>query len=144
MPVPVIDILDSEDIDADLDRAGDMLRDGKLVVLPTETVYGVAGRIDRPETLARLRALRASNEKAPCARAHAGRLSRAHPAGAVYSRATLPDPADVARAGHGRSPMRVRTRRSPAYFSFAACRCRHCGSPHSGPRGPGFASALGR
>lgn len=65
MPVPVIDILDSEDIDADLERAAGLLRDGKLVVLPTETVYGVAGRIDKPETLSRLRTLRASNEKAP-------------------------------------------------------------------------------
>lgn len=65
MPVPVIDILESEDIDADFDRAAGMLREGKLVVLPTETVYGVAGRIDKPETLNRLRALRASNEKAP-------------------------------------------------------------------------------
>jgi protein-tyrosine phosphatase len=58
MPIRVIDILTSTSVDADLDLAIQTLRDGGLLVLPTETVYGVAGRIDLPQTRERLRALR--------------------------------------------------------------------------------------
>jgi protein-tyrosine phosphatase len=47
--------------DEDLRGATHTLRDGGLVVLPTETVYGVAGRLDLPGTRDRLRALRAAN-----------------------------------------------------------------------------------
>lgn len=65
MHVDVIRILASDDIEGDLDRAAQILEEGGLVVLPTETVYGVAGRLDRPETRARLQTLRASNEKKP-------------------------------------------------------------------------------
>ncbi len=65
MPAQVIRILASDDIDGDFDRAATTLDQGGLVVLPTETVYGVAGRIDRPQTLKRLQAIRASNEAKP-------------------------------------------------------------------------------
>ncbi len=40
------------------------LAEGGLVALPTETVYGVAARADRPEALARLAALKGSPERA--------------------------------------------------------------------------------
>jgi len=43
-----------------LERAGSVLRDGGLVVLPTETVYGIAARWDRAETVARLLEVRHS------------------------------------------------------------------------------------
>ena len=36
------------------DRALDILRAGGLVAVPTETVYGLAGRADRPETVTRI------------------------------------------------------------------------------------------
>ncbi len=65
MPADLINILQSDDIDAALQRGADVLEGGGLVVLPTETVYGVAGRIDLPETRKKLEALRASNEQKP-------------------------------------------------------------------------------
>jgi len=40
--------------DVDLDRAARLLADGGLVAIPTETVYGLAVRIDDPEAVARL------------------------------------------------------------------------------------------
>lgn len=39
-------------------RAVDLLAEGELVVLPTETVYGAAGRLDRPAAVSKLRKLR--------------------------------------------------------------------------------------
>lgn len=63
MASQVINIFSSADPEGDVDHAAKALADGKLVVLPTETVYGVAGRIDRPETLARLKALRGESAK---------------------------------------------------------------------------------
>lgn len=41
---------------AALDPAVEALRNGGLVGIPTDSVYGVAGNLDRPETLARLQA----------------------------------------------------------------------------------------
>jgi protein-tyrosine phosphatase len=64
MPVDVISILDSRDVEADIERAAAALETGRLVVLPTETVYGVAARIDLPETRARLETMRPSNGNA--------------------------------------------------------------------------------
>ncbi len=58
MPVDVISIFDSRDVDADLQRCADALAGGSLVLLPTETVYGVAGRLDLPDARARLEAIR--------------------------------------------------------------------------------------
>jgi L-threonylcarbamoyladenylate synthase len=40
--------------DADLDRAAVLLRDGRLVAIPTETVYGLAVRADDADAVARL------------------------------------------------------------------------------------------
>jgi len=39
---------------ADLERAAALLRDGKLVAVPTETVYGLAARADDADAVARL------------------------------------------------------------------------------------------
>ena len=43
---------------AGLARAGQLLRDGKLVVLPTETVYGIALNLHSPDARAAARALK--------------------------------------------------------------------------------------
>lgn len=64
MPVDVISILDSRDVESDIERAAVALETGRLVVLPTETVYGVAARIDLPDTRSRLEKVRPSNAKA--------------------------------------------------------------------------------
>ena len=39
-------------------RAAAVLEGGGLVLLPTETVYGIAARADHPEALERVRALK--------------------------------------------------------------------------------------
>lgn len=61
MPVDVLHILESRDVQGDLRRASQALEQGQLVVLPTETVYGVAGRIDLESTRSRLEKLRSTN-----------------------------------------------------------------------------------
>jgi L-threonylcarbamoyladenylate synthase len=43
-------------------RAAECVRAGKLVIVPTETVYGVAVRADSPEALARLYAAKGRDE----------------------------------------------------------------------------------
>jgi L-threonylcarbamoyladenylate synthase len=58
MPVAVIHILTSDAVEVDIDRAARCINDGGLVVLPTETVYAVAGRIDLPEARHRLHSIR--------------------------------------------------------------------------------------
>lgn len=59
MPTPRVDL---HDLDLDLEQtvrdAADTLRRGELVLLPTETVYGIAARIDQPAALERLETLR--------------------------------------------------------------------------------------
>lgn len=61
----LIYIFRSDDLDRDMSRATGVLDHGGLVVLPTETVYGIAGRIDLAETRRRLQQFRASNETGP-------------------------------------------------------------------------------
>lgn len=58
MPVEVIPILTTPQPDAAIDAAVRAIDAGRLVVLPTETVYGAAGRLDVAEGVRRLRALR--------------------------------------------------------------------------------------
>ena len=58
MPAERHDIFEADDPDALVDRAARLLDAGGIVVLPTETVYGAAGRLDRPDAVARLNALR--------------------------------------------------------------------------------------
>jgi protein-tyrosine phosphatase len=52
------DLTHADDIDAELASAGRLLDEGGVIVLPTETVYGVAGRVDRSDTVAKLNQLR--------------------------------------------------------------------------------------
>jgi len=54
----VIRIYEVGDYEAQIERAAERLRGGGVVVLPTETVYGAAGLLNRPDAAARLRAIR--------------------------------------------------------------------------------------
>src|SRR5688572_23202529 len=65
MAANVVKIFDVADYGAQIVQAGERLRAGGVVVLPTETVYGAAGALDRPEAVARLRALRGGNDIRP-------------------------------------------------------------------------------
>lgn len=64
---------------ADVTRAVEILDGGGLVIVPTETVYAVAGRLDRPEALARLRGLRDPLAQASALTLHVGTASAALP-----------------------------------------------------------------
>lgn len=48
----------SVDVTSDPERAADILRDGGLVALPTETVYGLAADATQPEAVARIFAVK--------------------------------------------------------------------------------------
>jgi L-threonylcarbamoyladenylate synthase len=65
MPVPVVRILDVQDYEQQVRRGAQMLDEGKIVVLPTETVYGAAVRISSSAGRERLRALRPGNPPRP-------------------------------------------------------------------------------
>jgi protein-tyrosine phosphatase len=57
---------DHEDRTDDLvSAAANVLDEGGLVVFPTETVYGVAARIDRPKAMARLRKVKSREDDRP-------------------------------------------------------------------------------
>ena len=58
MPVPVIRILEARDYAEQIRRAAELLWEGKVVVLPTETVYGAMALLSSPGGLDRLGALR--------------------------------------------------------------------------------------
>jgi len=58
MQTPVLSIFESGDYFTQIGHAADLLRQGKLVVIPTETVYGAAGLLTHPEAVQRLRELR--------------------------------------------------------------------------------------
>jgi L-threonylcarbamoyladenylate synthase len=64
MPAKVVNIFDITDYEAQVAQAAQRLREGAIVVLPTETVYGAAGALDRPEAVERLRALRGTGKDA--------------------------------------------------------------------------------
>lgn len=65
MSSSVLNILTSRDPGADVARAAAALEAGQMVVLPTETVYGVAARIDRPDARERLAKLRGDGPVKP-------------------------------------------------------------------------------
>jgi L-threonylcarbamoyladenylate synthase len=65
MAAPVVPIFDVGDYDAQITRAVELLSSGGVVVLPTETVYGAAGRLDQPQAVARLRAIRGGSAGKP-------------------------------------------------------------------------------
>src|SRR5687767_11552023 len=58
MGVPVVNIFEVGDYDAQIGRAREQLRAGGLVVLPTETVYGAAGVLTSEPARKRLAELR--------------------------------------------------------------------------------------
>ena len=65
MPPQVINIFEIGDYESQVRRAGASLRDGGIVVLPTETVYGAAGSLRQPDAVTRLRALRNGGDDKP-------------------------------------------------------------------------------
>ncbi len=65
MPTPRVSMFEVQDYHDEVRDAADLLREGKVVVLPTETVYGAAGLLTDPKALTRLKALRGSDEGKP-------------------------------------------------------------------------------
>jgi L-threonylcarbamoyladenylate synthase len=70
MAVPIVPIFSSGDYEAQVARAAELLRAGRIVVLPTETVYGAAGVLTNPDARQRLQRLRGgggggSDEQSP-------------------------------------------------------------------------------
>jgi len=61
----VIPIFEAGDYEIQVARGAQSLRDGGIVVLPTETVYGAAGLLTQPRGSQRLRELRGSTEPKP-------------------------------------------------------------------------------
>src|SRR3954470_4471633 len=58
MRTEVLDIFSVSDYPGEVQRVAQLLRDGALVVLPTETVYGTAALLTNPAGLQRLKAFR--------------------------------------------------------------------------------------
>lgn len=65
MQAQILQILDAPDYPQEIQRASELLAAGKLLVLPTETVYGVAGVLTNPETRASLSLLRGPKASKP-------------------------------------------------------------------------------
>src|SRR3954454_4731417 len=63
--VPIVPIFSVGDYDAQVRRGTQILRDGGLVVLPTETVYGAAGLLSHPQARERLYGLRGDPDGGP-------------------------------------------------------------------------------
>ena len=64
---------------ADVTRAVEILDGGGLVIVPTETVYAVAGRLDRPGAVGRLRGLRDPLAQGSALTLHVGTAAAALP-----------------------------------------------------------------
>jgi protein-tyrosine phosphatase len=58
-----VDIFSTSDYPREVMRAAKLLQDGGLVVLPTETVYGVAGVLSHPSAKQRLKDFRGTGDK---------------------------------------------------------------------------------
>jgi protein-tyrosine phosphatase len=65
MAVPIVSIFEGGEYEQYVRRGAQTLSDGGIVVLPTETVYGAAGLLTRPEARKRLRALRGESSTGP-------------------------------------------------------------------------------
>jgi L-threonylcarbamoyladenylate synthase len=65
MQAQIVQILGAADYPQEILRAAELLSAGKLVVLPTETVYGVAGVLSDPQAHAMLTELRHSSAARP-------------------------------------------------------------------------------
>ncbi len=63
MPSPVVSIFASSDYDAQISRGAQLLREGGLVVLPTESAYGTAGLLTHALGRERLAAYRGDNSR---------------------------------------------------------------------------------
>ena len=63
MAAPIVSIFASNDYEAHIGQGAEILRAGGLVVLPTETAYGVAGLLSHPEARKRLVAFRGDNDR---------------------------------------------------------------------------------
>src|SRR6185437_10810235 len=62
MASEIIPIFSSGDYEAQIRRAAGVLREGGVVVLPTETLYGAAGVLTNPKARQRLEALRGNGQ----------------------------------------------------------------------------------
>jgi protein-tyrosine phosphatase len=65
MQAQILQIRDTTDYAQEIQRASELLAAGKLLVLPTETVYGVAGVLTNPEARAGLSQLRVPKSSKP-------------------------------------------------------------------------------
>ena len=65
MATPIVSIFEIADYQEQISHATDLLRQGGLVVLPTETVYGAAGVLTNPKAVGRLKALRGGGDDKP-------------------------------------------------------------------------------
>lgn len=65
MPTQAVNIYAAADYPAEIRRAAQSLRDGKLIVLPTETVYGVAAVASNPDAVRAAKALRGGDATKP-------------------------------------------------------------------------------
>jgi L-threonylcarbamoyladenylate synthase len=63
----VVRIFEAADYPGEVARAAQVLNSGKLIVLPTETVYGVAGRLNHPVAYRALHDIRGGNDNKPLA-----------------------------------------------------------------------------
>src|SRR3954471_5601768 len=65
MSTPVVNIFDVGDYEEQVRGAAELLRGGKLVVLPTETVYGTAALLTHAAARERLKAFRSGGDEKP-------------------------------------------------------------------------------
>jgi protein-tyrosine phosphatase len=65
MATMILNASDANTYASVLSRAAEALRAGRLVVFPTETVYGVAANATNPEAMSRLRALKGRADSKP-------------------------------------------------------------------------------
>src|SRR3954471_11875755 len=65
MPTPLVSMFEVPDYHEQVRDAAHSLREGKLLVLPTETVYGTAGLLTHSSARDRLKSLRNSDGDKP-------------------------------------------------------------------------------
>ncbi|HET6247261.1 MAG TPA: Sua5/YciO/YrdC/YwlC family protein [Tepidisphaeraceae bacterium] len=63
MAATVVSIFTSNDYESHVDRGAQFLRDGRLIVLPTETAYGVAGLLSHADGRKRMAEFRGNNDR---------------------------------------------------------------------------------
>ncbi len=76
MAIEVLNVTSEQNLRESVRKAGEVLRSGGLVALPTETVYGIAASADNSDAVARLRALKGQRSHGPFT-VHIGRHSEA-------------------------------------------------------------------